>query len=117
MTTKLEAAIIACDAADRAWERACDNSKRVKRAARILSEGGTLNESGEDCLYDACRTELSFNLTYNLTLKEAASMALRITAAAENAAWAAWQDAITVVEQAEKAAARNERRREARKAA
>jgi hypothetical protein len=120
MTTtaaKLEAAITACDAADAAWERACDMSNRVKRAARTLEAGGTLLQTAEDCLYDVCRTELSFTRTYDLTLKEAAAVALRITEAAEKAAWAAWQDAITEVEKAEKAAARAERRREARKAA
>lgn len=115
-TTKLEAAQIAHNAAEAAWERAAYVHGQVLRVCRTLREGGAINERAEDLLVDAVRPKL-FGKAYTLGHEVLAEQARAITYAAQTEAFAAWTVAIDALDAAEKAAARAERRREARKAA
>lgn len=110
--TKLEAAQTAHDAAEAAWERAAYVHGQVLRVCRTLREGGTINERAEDVLVDAVRAKLG-SKAYNLGHEVLAEQARAITYAAQTEAFTAWTAAIDALEAAEKAAARNARRRAA----
>lgn len=110
--TKLEAATSAHDAAEAAWERAAYVHGQVLRVCRTLREGGTINERAEDVLVDAVRAKIG-SKAYNLGHEVLAEQARSITYAAQTEAFAAWTAAIDALEAAEKAAARNARRRAA----
>ena len=110
--TKLEAAQTAHDAAEAAWERAAYVHGQVLRVCRTLREGGTINERAEDVLVDAVRAKLG-SKAYNLGHEVLAEQACTITYAARTEAFAAWTAAIDALQAAEKAAARNARRRAA----
>ena len=111
-TTKLEAAQNTYAAAAKALECADADWKRVNRAAAIVRNGEFLNEFNEDVLVDAARRTVG-NAAYGLeraalveTAGKAVVEAYRI---AKRAEWAA----LTELQAAEKAAARNARRRAA----
>lgn len=115
-TTKLEAAQIAHNAAVKVTETVNAEWERVARAVKIVREGGLLNEYNEDVLVDSARRAVG-NAAYSLERAALVEIAGKSVVEAYRIAKRAEWEASKVLDAAMKAAARAERRREARKAA
>ena len=114
--TKLEAAQTTYAAAAKALECADADWKRVNRAAAIVRDGGFLNEFNEDVLVDAARRTVG-SAAYGLERAALVEIAGKSVVEAYRIAKRAEWEASKVLDAAVVAAARAERRREARKAA
>ena len=115
-TTKLEAAQTAHDAAVKATEAVSAEWERVARAVKIVREGGLLNEYNEDVLVDAARRTVG-SAAYGLERAALVEIAGKSVVEAYRIAKRAEWEASKVLDADVMAAARAERRREARKAA